>query len=115
MTNWFGALLGLVLRLGLLLAGLVFVVTILMVASMLLLVWMLRAMWAKLTGQSVSPWHFRMHRQANWQRFYRGQSKPSAAEPESAGESSPRHLDADVTDVEIKRIDEAPSEDTRAR
>lgn len=115
MTNWFGAFLGLVLRLGLLLAGLVFVVTILMVAGLLLVLWMLRAMWAKLTGQPVSPWRFQMHRQANWQRFYRGQSNPSAVEPEPAGESSPRRLDADVTDVKIKRIDEAPSQDSQSR
>ena len=115
MTDWFGALLGLVLRLGLLLAGLVFLVTIMMVAGLLLVLWMLRALWAKLTGKPVSPWTFQMHRQANWQRFYRGSSGPGASEPEPVVESPSRGLAADVTDVEIKRIDEAPNDGARPR
>lgn len=91
---------GLILRVGLLLAGLVFFLSLLAAASLLLMVWLLRALWARLTGQAVQPWTFQVNRQAMWNRFYRGQGQ--AARP-SEGPSARRDND-DVIDVEPKEI-----------
>lgn len=106
LTDWFNAFLGLVLRLALLLAGLVFVATILMLACLMLVLWLLRAAWAKLTGRPVSPWTFEMHRKANWHRFYRGQHTGEPTPPQGGPQSAMDPKNADVVDVEIKRLDE---------
>lgn len=89
---------GLILRVGLLLAGLVFFVSLLLAASLVLLVWLLRALWARLTGQAVQPWTFRFNRQAMWNRFYRPPAQGPGAGPGS------RRDDSDVIDVEPKEI-----------
>ena len=105
MTDVLMRLLGLIVRVGLLLAGLVFFAALLAAALLLLLVWLLRALWAKLTGQPVSPWTFQVNRQAMWQRFY-----SRAGQPQRPAEPSDNVVDADatdattVTDVEVKRI-----------
>lgn len=104
MTDWFSVLSGWVLRIGLILAGLVFAATMMVLAGMLLALWLLRAMWAKLTGRPVAAWDFQLHRQTGWQRFHRKQ--PSAGEP--ARDPSPGSHHQDVTDVEIKRVEEPP-------
>ncbi len=106
MTDWFTALMGFILRLGLLLAGLVFVATILLLAGLMLVLWMLRALWAKLTGQPVSPWTFQAHRMADWQRFYRGARRPGDAQDPQASTTAKDRQQGDVVDVEIKRLDE---------
>ena len=80
------------LRTVLLLAGLVFLASLLLAAVLLLALWLLRALWARLTGRPVSPWTFRVDRQALWNRVYR----PS-------GQTPGRQRDnADVIDVEPK-------------
>jgi hypothetical protein len=89
-----GTILSVLVRLGLLLAGLVFLVSLLAAASLLLLVWLLRALWAKLTGQPVRPWIFQVNRQAMWSRFYR---PPGPAH-------APQRDDSNVIDVEPKEI-----------
>lgn len=91
-----GTIFRLIVRLGLLLAGLMFLASVLTAALLLLAVWLLRALWAKLTGQPVQPWVFQVNRQAMWSRFYR------AAGPGRAP-SSPRD-DPNVIDVEPKEI-----------
>lgn len=101
-------LLGFVVRVGLLLAGLVFFASLLAAGLLVLLVWLVRALWAKLTGQPVRPWTFQINRQAAWQRFYRqGPGHPGQAA------SADNVVDAEVmdvtdvtvvTDVEPKRI-----------
>lgn len=87
LTRW-------VLRLGLLAAALVFLVSLLFAASLLLMLWLVRALWAKLTGRPVQPWVFKMHRADLWQRAYRA-TAPEA----SRGKSSMDVIDAEVTDV----------------
>ena len=87
---------GVMLRVLLLLAGLVFVISLLVAAVLLLLVWLLRALWARLTGQPVRPWTFQVNRQAMWSRFYRTPQR-SRADP---------HDESNVIDAEIKEIKE---------
>lgn len=83
---------GVIFRVLLLLAGLVFLVSLLVAAVLLLAVWLVRALWAKLTGQPVLPWTFRVDRQAMWQRFYRAPGRSPAAQRD----------DSNVIDVEPK-------------
>jgi hypothetical protein len=93
---------GLILRVGLLIAGLVFFLSLLAAASLLLMVWLLRALWARLTGQPVTSWAFKMNRQAMWNRFYRA---PGQGPMSGAGQGpSARRDDSDVIDVEPKEI-----------
>ncbi|NDP39300.1 MAG: hypothetical protein GZ093_11205 [Rhodoferax sp.] len=87
---------GFLVRVALLLAGLIFMASLLAVAVLVLLLWLLRALWAKLTGQPVSPWTFQFNRQGTWQRFYR---PPANGAP-------PRRDDANVIDAEVKEIKE---------
>lgn len=105
MNRFGGAILGFVLRLGLGLAGLVFLISLLAAAALILLLWLLRALWARLSGQPVQPWTFRVDRQAVWQRFYRAPSGSGGARPGRADGIDPGVVDADVTDVEPKRIE----------
>lgn len=87
-----GTLFRLVLRIGLALAGLVFVLSLLFAALVLLALWSLRAIWARLNGRPVARWTFTVDRQAVWDRFYRARShNPAKA-----------RIDVDVIDVEVK-------------
>ena len=65
------AILGVIIRVLLLLAGLVVFASLLAAALLMLGVWLSRALWARLTGQPVRPWAFQVNRQAMWNRFYR--------------------------------------------
>lgn len=87
---------GVMLRVLLLLAGLVFVTSLLVAAVLLLVVWLLGALWARLTGQPVRPWTFQVNRQAMWNRFYRTPER---------GRAAPRD-ESNVIDAEIKEITE---------
>jgi len=106
-ADFFSSLLGFVVRVSLLLAGLVFFAGLLMVALLLLLVWLLRAVWARLTGQPVSPWTFQVNRQAAWQFYERTQQRRGAASGgvQAGAEDVIDVTDAtEVTDVQPKRI-----------
>jgi Zn-dependent protease with chaperone function len=83
-----------VFRLSLLAAALIFMAGLLFVAALLLSLWLLRALWAKLTGQPVQPWVFKMNRADLWQRAYRG-----AAPGANRGQTPEDVIDAEVTDV----------------
>ena len=83
-----------IFRVVLLLAGLVFLASLLGAALLLLVVWLLRALWARLTGQPVSPWTFQINRQAMMNRFYRGPGATGAG----------RRDDADVIDAEVVEV-----------
>lgn len=85
---------GVIFRVVLLLAGLVFLVSLLTAALLVLAVWLVRALWARLTGQPVSPWTFQVNRQAMWSRFYRAPGR---------GQASKRD-DSNVIDVESRQI-----------
>jgi hypothetical protein len=105
--NLLSAVLGFVVRLGLLLAGLVFFASLLVAGLLVLLVWLLRALWASLTGRPVSPWTFQINRLATWDRFYRrgtsGQRRQSTSATDDVVDAPSRDV-SDVTDVEPKRI-----------
>lgn len=85
------------MRVVLLLAGLVFMASLLAVGLLVLALWLLRALWAKLTGQPISPWTFQVNRPATWQRFYRS---PASGAPT-------RRDDGNVIDAEVKEIKES--------
>ena len=91
---------GVVVRVVMVLAGLIFLASVLVMALILLGVWLLRALWAKLTGQPVNPWTFQVNRQAMWNRFYR---PPAYGQGPGQG-TEQRRDDADVIDVEPKAI-----------
>ena len=105
MAEFVRSILGLMLRLGLLLAGLVFFASILAAGVLLLSVWLLRALWAKLTGKPVKPWVFQMNRRPPWQQADRGTGfggAPRASDDVIDAEARDVTV---VTDVEPKRID----------
>jgi len=87
-------LLGFVVRVGLLLAAVGVFCQLVVGGFRVLILWLLRAMWAKLTGQPVSPWNFQVNRQAVWQRFNQG----GFGQPGAAGRS------VDVVDVEANDV-----------
>jgi len=84
-----------VLRLLLVLASLVFALSLALAAALVLVLWGLRALWAKLTGQAVRPMVMRIDPRAGFGRVYRG----AAASPGAARGPAALH---DVTDVEVK-------------
>ncbi len=94
MNNFVKLLATWVFRLSLLAAALIFMVGLLFVAALLLSLWLVRALWAKLTGQPVQPWVFKMHQAGMWQRAYRA-TTPGA----SSGKPPMDVIDAEVTDV----------------
>lgn len=106
MTDVLLKLVGFVVRVGLLLAGLVFFASLLAAGFVVLILWLLRALWAKLTGQPVSPWTFQVNRQAVWQRFYQQAQGQRGADPGHVvdAEVNDKTDVTEVTDVEPKRI-----------
>jgi hypothetical protein len=86
-------IIGVIFRVALLLAGLVFLASLFLAALLLVAVWLIRALWARLTGQPVSRWTFQVNRQAMWNRFCRTPGPDRA----------PTHDESDVIDVEPKR------------
>ena len=107
----------LVFRAAVLLAGLVFFSGLLVVAMLLLGLWLLGALWARLTGQPVSPWMFRVDPRAQWNRFNRrgdghAQEFGRAARPGPG--SGPVADRADVVDV-VDGVDVADVTDVVAR
>jgi len=91
---------GLIFKLVLMLAGLVFLASVLAAALVVLAFWLLRALWARLTGQPVSPWTFQVNRQAMMDRFYRGPGSGRAARPDDANV-----IDAEIVEVvDVKEI-----------
>jgi hypothetical protein len=84
--------------------GLVFVASLLLVVVALALLWGLRALWAKLTGQPMSPWVMRVDPAAGWNRASRAASRwQPAAKPDPGRSEMGRDL-ADVTDVQAKEL-----------
>ena len=86
-----------VLRVVLFAAGLVFAASLLAFVIIFAMLWGLRAVWARLTGQRVTPWVMRVNPRDGWRKIYRA-GQGSGAEP------TPRKRDTlnDVTDVEVK-------------
>ena len=94
MNNVLKQLTSLVLRLGLLLAALIFLASLVFAAGLVLVLWLLRGLWAKLTGQPVQPWVFKMHRADLWQKAYRATTPGN-----NRGKAPMDVIDAEVTDV----------------
>ena len=89
---------GVIVRVAMLVASLIFLACVLAMALILMGVWLLRVVWAKLTGQPINPWTFQVNRSAMWSRFYR---------PAKHGRGqvvTPRRDDSAVIDVEPKAI-----------
>jgi hypothetical protein len=76
-------------------AGLVFIASLMALGLLLLAVWLVRALFARLTGRPVTPWAFKINRQAQWSRFYPGSSR-----------NIPSHESSDVIDAEVKEVKE---------
>ena len=94
MNNFLKHVTSLILRLGLLLVALVFFLSLVFVAGLLLMLWLVRSLWAKLTGQPVQPWVFKMHRADLWQGAFK------ATTPGSGRGKAPM----DVIDAEVKEV-----------
>lgn len=107
MAEFVRSLLGWVVRLGLLLAGLVFFASLLAAGMLLLLVWLMRALWAKVTGQPVRPWVFQMNRRPPWQQSHQGGGSGRTQSSADVIDAEARDVSV-VTDVEPKRIDSSP-------
>jgi hypothetical protein len=81
------------LRLLLLVLGLLFAASLAVAAGVLLGLWSLRALWAKLTGRTVSPFVMRVSPRSGFVRAYRGRA---------AGRPDLQRDNTDVTDVQPK-------------
>jgi flagellar biosynthesis protein FlhB len=91
----------LLFRAVLVIAGLVFALSLLVVMIMLLAVWSLRALWCKLTGQRVNPFVMRMNPQAGFDRVFRPDQSRAAGGASGPPNKPSRRVD-NVTDVEPK-------------
>ena len=123
MKNFMNQIFRLVFRAAVLLAGLVFFSGLLVVAMLLLGLWLLRALWARLTGQPVSPWMFRVDPRAQWNRFNRrgdghaqdfGRAQKFGRAARPGPGSGPVADRADVVDV-VDGVDVADVTDVVAR
>ena len=94
------------LRLLLLAMGVVFFVSLLAAALVLALLWGLRALWARVTGRSVTPWAMPIDPRAGWTTVVRRTEHWMASGRAAApGADTPAHLRPlpgaeDVTDVQ---------------
>ena len=107
MADFVKSLLGLIVRVSLLLAGLVFFAGLLAAGMVLLLVWLIRSLWARLTGQPVKPWVFQFNRRPPWQQ-QAGRGDGFGNSPASSRDDVVDVQATDVsvvTDVEVKRIE----------
>ena len=86
-----------VFRIVLFVAGLVFAASLLVLLMGFALLWSLRAAWARLTGQRVTPWKMRTNPREGWRKVYRA-GQGEAVEPVLRKRDGLK----DVTDVEVK-------------
>jgi hypothetical protein len=85
------------LRLLLIVAGLIFALSLALVMVVLLAAWGLRALWCKLTGQPLTPFAMRFDPRTGFDQVFR------QAERHGAASATPsRRVLGDVTDVEPK-------------
>ncbi|MGY8904511.1 MAG: hypothetical protein ACKVIH_08195 [Burkholderiales bacterium] len=89
------------LRLLLLLTGLVVAASIALAALLLLVFWGLRVLWAKLSGQPVTPFVMRFDPRAGFEHVFRGRQGERAV-PERNVPAAQRDRLTDVTDVQAK-------------
>ncbi len=95
MNDFLNAVTRWTVRLVLLAVGVVFFLSLLTVACILAAVWALRALWAKLTGQPVTPWVMPMRGAASWASMaqraggFGGMRGPAADSSEEASDAAP--------------------------
>ena len=89
-------------RIVVLAMGLVFAASLLLVVMALAGLWGLRALWAKLTGQPMTPWVMRVNPSSGWQQASRAASRWQVAPKPPAGRSGTVNNAADITDVKAK-------------
>ena len=118
MNDFVTTLLRWTIRISLMLVGMVFFLCLLAVAAVLAAAWGVRALWAKLTGQPVTPWVMRMSPRSGWQTVYRSgaewMSQAGAGQQPEQGDRSSRSSGerrggllrgaGDVTDVQPREI-----------
>lgn len=112
-------------RLAMLAVGVVFFLSLLSVACVLAAVWGIRAVWAKLTGQAVTPWAMPMRAASSWTSMYQraggfggmaggaatGESPQESAAPFTPAAGSKRggilsKVAGDVSDVQPREVHE---------
>jgi hypothetical protein len=93
------ALLNFILRLVLVAAGLLFAASLAVAFTLMLVGWTLRAGWAKLTGNPVSPFVIRIDPRGGFDRMVR-KGAPQGSRTPRADSVQPGRLVPDVTDVE---------------
>jgi hypothetical protein len=91
---------GILLRVFVIAAGLVFAASLAVVFAAVLAIWLLRAGWARLTGRPVHPFVVRVDPRGGFERMYR-RAGPSNRTPRANAAAAGR-VAADVTDVEPK-------------
>ncbi len=99
------------LRLAVVLAGLVFFMSLLLVGAIAALLWGARMLWAKLTGKPVMPFVFKMNPASGWTTVYRSTARWTAKKGPAADAkdtSGSRLSVLDVTDVEPREIRSQP-------
>ncbi len=89
------------LRLFLVLAGLLFAASMAVAAVLMVTLWGVRAAWAKVTGQPVTPFIARFNMRSGFDRVYRQAAQAPSRTPR-ADAVQPRREIGDVTDVEPK-------------
>ncbi len=97
-------MLNLLLRTALMLMGLLFAASLALAALLLVTVWMMRAAWARLTGQPVTPWVMRFDPRSGFEHFRaaaRQERAPRAADVAGRRAQVGRH-GADIEDVVVK-------------
>lgn len=83
--------------------GAVLFASVLAAALVLAGIWLLRALWARLTGQPVTPWVMRMDPRTGWSTVYRSTARWTAqrTDPSRRADAAPA---PDVTDVVPREI-----------
>ena len=87
------------LRIFLVIAGLVFAVSAGLAALLMVAFWGVRAVWAKLTGKTVTPFIVRIDPRRGFDAMYRGRTEEESRTPR-ADSIQPGRKIPDVTDVE---------------
>lgn len=107
-------------RLLLLMVGVVFFLSLVAAACVLAAVWAVRALWAKVTGQPVTPWVMPMRAASSWTQMYqRAGGMAASAAPAEAANPAPftpaagskrggilSKVAADVSDVPVREVTE---------
>ncbi|RQO82065.1 hypothetical protein [Acidovorax sp. FJL06] len=117
MNEFVAGVLRLLLRVVVIAMGLVLFASLVVAALVLALVWMLRAGWARLTGQPVTPWAMRMDPRTGFRTVFRsterwssGRRGAAPAADDTSDEATASRRGgilpgaAEVTDVEAREV-----------